>query len=61
MKDYTINVWFGFAAPKGTPATILDKIHDDVSEILKQPDFVERVLKPRLSLRATSRGAGSPN
>ena len=47
VKDYTINVWFGFAAPKGTPATILDKIHDDVSEILKQPDFIERVLKPQ--------------
>lgn len=47
VKDYTINVWFGFAAPKGTPAAILDKIHNDISEILKQPDFIEQVLKPQ--------------
>jgi tripartite-type tricarboxylate transporter receptor subunit TctC len=47
VKDYAIDVWFGFAAPKGTPSAIVDKIHRDVSEILKQPDFIERVLKPQ--------------
>lgn len=47
VKGYAINVWFGFAAPKGTPVAILDKIHNDISEILKQPDFIERVLKPQ--------------
>lgn len=47
VKDYVINVWFGFAAPKGTPEPILDKIHDDVAEILKRPEFIEGVLKPQ--------------
>ena len=45
VKDYAINVWFGFAAPSGTPAPILDKIHRDVAEILKQPQFVETFVK----------------
>ena len=34
-QGYEINVWFAFAAPAGTPAAMLDKIHDDVAEILR--------------------------
>ena len=47
VKDYAINVWFAFAAPTGTPAAILDKVHDDVAEILKQPQFIETFIKPQ--------------
>jgi tripartite-type tricarboxylate transporter receptor subunit TctC len=47
VKDYAINVWFGFAAPAGTPAPILDKIHNDIADILRQPQFIETFIKPQ--------------
>ena len=47
VPGYSIDVWFGFAAPAGTPTAILDKVHDDVSAILKDPDFIERFVKPQ--------------
>ncbi len=47
VKGYSINVWFGFAAPAKTPAAVLDKIHGDVAEILKQPEFIEKFVKPQ--------------
>ena len=47
VKGYSINVWFGYAAPAGTPAPILDKIHRDVAEILQQPAFIDSFIKPQ--------------
>jgi tripartite-type tricarboxylate transporter receptor subunit TctC len=47
VKDYSIDVWFGFAAPAGTPPAILDKIHADVTRIVNDPAFVEKFLKPQ--------------
>jgi tripartite-type tricarboxylate transporter receptor subunit TctC len=47
VKDYSIDVWFGFAAPAGTPPAILDKIHADVTRIVNEPAFVEKFLKPQ--------------
>jgi tripartite-type tricarboxylate transporter receptor subunit TctC len=50
VPGYSIDVWFGFAAPAGTPAPILDKIHDDVAQILTDPSFVDGFLKPQTYL-----------
>jgi tripartite-type tricarboxylate transporter receptor subunit TctC len=47
VKGYSINVWFGYAAPAGTPAPILDKIHRDVAEILQQPQFIDTFIRPQ--------------
>ena len=47
VNGYGINVWFGFAAPAGTPTAVLDKIHGDVAAILKEPKFVETFIKPQ--------------
>ena len=47
LPGYSIDVWFGYAAPAGTPTAILDKIHNDVSAILKDPDFIEKFVKPQ--------------
>lgn len=47
VPGYSINVWFGLAAPAGTPAAVLDKIHADVDAILKDPDFIEQFIKPQ--------------
>jgi tripartite-type tricarboxylate transporter receptor subunit TctC len=32
-----ISVWLGLVAPKGTPQTIIDKIHAEVVKILSEP------------------------
>ncbi len=47
VKSYDVNVWFGLAAPAGTPEPILDKIHNDVTEILKDPKFVKNFVEPQ--------------
>jgi tripartite-type tricarboxylate transporter receptor subunit TctC len=47
VRGYGINVWFGFAAPAGVPAALLDKIHADVGAILRQPKFKESFLDPQ--------------
>jgi tripartite-type tricarboxylate transporter receptor subunit TctC len=39
VPGYFISSWFGMAAPAGTPAAILDKIHADVAKILQEPAF----------------------
>jgi tripartite-type tricarboxylate transporter receptor subunit TctC len=35
--------WFGLMAPKGTPKAVVDKVNDDVREVLKMPDVVTRL------------------
>lgn len=47
LKGYSIDVWFGFAAPAGTAASILDKIHRDVTDILQQAQFIDTFIKPQ--------------
>lgn len=37
-------IWFGLAAPAGTPTAIIDKISTDVREVVKQPAFAERFI-----------------
>lgn len=37
-------IWFGLAAPAGTPKDIIDRISADVREIVKQPAFAERFI-----------------
>jgi tripartite-type tricarboxylate transporter receptor subunit TctC len=37
------STWFALLAPKGTPATILDRLNADVNEILGMPDVRRRL------------------
>jgi tripartite-type tricarboxylate transporter receptor subunit TctC len=46
VPGYSIDVWFGMAAPAGTPEPILDKINADVNAILHDPDFIQQFVKP---------------
>jgi len=47
VPGYNIDVWFGFAAPAGTPANILDKIYKDVQEIVDNEEFKKKFLEPQ--------------
>ena len=44
LPGYSLSVWFGLAAPSGTPAAILDKIQQDVAQLNADPQFREKVL-----------------
>jgi tripartite-type tricarboxylate transporter receptor subunit TctC len=43
VPDYTYESWFGLMAPAGTPPAILAKISQDVTQVLKTPDMIEKL------------------
>ena len=44
-KDFTLGNWVGIETPTGTPRFIIDKMHNEVARIMKQPDVVEKVVQ----------------
>jgi tripartite-type tricarboxylate transporter receptor subunit TctC len=42
VPGYEVAVWFGFAAPAGTPAPIITKLNTEIVKALKSPDVVEK-------------------
>jgi tripartite-type tricarboxylate transporter receptor subunit TctC len=47
VPGYAIDVWFGFSAPAKTPVAVLDKLHDDMAEVLSDPAFVAGFVRPQ--------------
>ncbi len=54
VNGYSISVWFGFAAPAGAPAAVLDKLHNGVAEVLRQPQFEATFIKPQAYIAGTA-------
>ena len=50
VPGFAINVWFGMVATAGSPTTALNKIHQDIVEILKNKTFIDEVLTPQALL-----------
>jgi tripartite-type tricarboxylate transporter receptor subunit TctC len=44
--DLQAFIWFGLAAPRGTPAAIIDKASSEIRDIALQPAFSERFITP---------------
>jgi tripartite-type tricarboxylate transporter receptor subunit TctC len=42
MKDFSVTIWHGLYAPKGTPADVQKKINDALKVALKDPDFIKK-------------------
>ena len=42
VSGYEVGVWFGVAAPGGTPKPIVDKLNAEIVKILHMPDVKER-------------------
>lgn len=38
FPDFSVSVWYGFAAPAGTPPEIVDKVNAEINKILAMPD-----------------------
>lgn len=42
LKDFTVTIWQGLYAPKGTPAAVLKKINDALKAAVKDPEFIRK-------------------
>lgn len=42
LPGYEAMPWLGLVAPAGTPATAVNKIHDEVAQVLKEPAVQEK-------------------
>jgi tripartite-type tricarboxylate transporter receptor subunit TctC len=42
-KDVVVGSWNGFFAPKGTPAPVVKLLNENLNEILKSPEVVEKL------------------
>lgn len=42
VSGYEVGVWFGVAAPGGTPKAIVDKLNAEIVKILNMPDVKEK-------------------
>jgi tripartite-type tricarboxylate transporter receptor subunit TctC len=45
MPGYSASTWYGIYAPKGTPADIVQKIHEATVEVLKIPELREQLIQ----------------
>lgn len=52
VPGFSVNLWFGLAAPAGTPADILDKVQRDVAGAVADKAFAEQMLVPGGDSRA---------
>jgi tripartite-type tricarboxylate transporter receptor subunit TctC len=44
VPGYEVSVWFGLAAPAGTPREVVDKLNAEVTKMLALPDVKQRFL-----------------
>lgn len=42
LPDFEVTSWYGVCAPAGTPAPVLDKLHADVTTVLRMPEIQQR-------------------
>jgi len=42
LKGFTVGIWHGMYAPKGTPKAVLDQLNTALRNALKDPDFIKK-------------------
>ena len=42
LKNFSVTIWHGLYAPKGTPTPVLKKINDALKVALKDPEFIKK-------------------
>jgi tripartite-type tricarboxylate transporter receptor subunit TctC len=42
LKDFSVTIWQGLYAPKGTPAPVLKKLNDALKVAVKDPEFIKK-------------------
>jgi tripartite-type tricarboxylate transporter receptor subunit TctC len=55
LPGFEVNSWYGLCAPAGTPAPILDKVHADLTTVLRMPEIQQRFMGLVIEVAPTSR------
>ena len=55
LPGYEVNSWYGLCAPAGTPVPILDKVHADLTAVLRAPELQQRFRDIVVEAAPTSR------
>lgn len=55
VPGFVVTQWHGLLAPRGTPGTIIDRLHKEIARAVQRPDVVQR-----LALDGTEPVASSP-
>jgi tripartite-type tricarboxylate transporter receptor subunit TctC len=45
VPGFSVDVWFGFLAPKGTPKDIVQRLNAEVAKLVKDPEIAKRMLE----------------
>ena len=56
VPGFEVNSWSGLCAPTGTPAPVLDKVHDDMVSVLRTPEIQQRLRDMVVEAAPTTRG-----
>jgi tripartite-type tricarboxylate transporter receptor subunit TctC len=43
VRGYELTNWFGMTVPAATPQELIGRLHADISKVLQQPDFREKI------------------
>jgi tripartite-type tricarboxylate transporter receptor subunit TctC len=43
LPGFEVNTWYGLCAPAGTPVPILEKVHADLTAVLRMPETQQRL------------------
>jgi tripartite-type tricarboxylate transporter receptor subunit TctC len=43
VADFEVNSWYGVCAPAGVPTALLDKLNNDIREVLRNPEIEHRL------------------
>lgn len=54
LPNFEVNSWYGLCAPTGTPAPILDKVHADLTTVLRMPEIQQRLNELVVQVAPTS-------
>ena len=54
LPNFDVNSWYGLCAPTGTPAPILEKVHTDLTTVLRMPEIQERLNELVVQVAPTS-------
>ena len=54
LPGFEVNTWYGLCAPAGTPAPVLDKVHADLTAVLRMPEIQQRMKDLVIEVAPTS-------
>jgi tripartite-type tricarboxylate transporter receptor subunit TctC len=56
LPGFEVTTWYGLCAPAGTPVAILDKVHADLTTVLRLPEIQQRLAEMVVEAAPLSRG-----